>query len=155
MIDHGMSPEPRHRRVNRYTVLMEVRLPAVGRPYALINTDKRNRNGADAWIDAKGRLGGGGYSRQRLQAGRWHQIALSVDTAADARRYFLDGRLVLTQDAGGADGRHAIRSVFLLFADNSGRDSAIDVRRVAVFPRALSESEIEDLKRSDWACPKS
>jgi hypothetical protein len=153
MLDHGIPPDTGRRRVNRYTLVMEVRLPERGRNYALFNTNRKNRNGAEALIDDRGRLGHGNYSEAVLTAGEWHHVALSVDTIADERRYFLDGRQVFKQGAGRIDGRHALRSVVLAFADRRGRDSVIDVRRIGIFGQVLPESTIARLLAVNWACP--
>ena len=89
-----------------------------------------------------------------LRSGRWHQIALSVDTIAAVHNYYLDGRLVLEQSKVRTNKRDGLRSDFLLFVDDTGRDSPIDIRRIAIFPRVLSSPEIQYLRHTDWACLK-
>lgn len=149
-LDHGLKPGPTQKYVNHYTVVMDVRLPALGRRYALLNTSKSNANGADAWIDGGGRIGHHRFSDMRLQAGRWYRLALAADTVAGQRRYFVDGKLVLAQDAGGIDKRHSLNDVLLLFADDGGEGGALDIRRIAVYPGAFDATSAEAERRYGW-----
>jgi len=135
--------------VNDYTILMDIKVPAVGVYISLFQTDVTNTgNDGEAFVHPTGIVGVGdtGYSSTALVAGTWYRLAISV-SLGDHYSIYLDGTSILEAGALPVDGRFALFSSsngdgVLFFADNDGEDNLITVDRLAIFGRDLSEAEI-------------
>jgi len=159
-VDHGMAANGGGKDVNQYTVAMDIRLPKLGVNYALMNTNAHNENEGDFWINGLGQVGeGSAFSSEKLRAGQWYRIAFNADLKADQRKYFINGRLVLTQSGAQIDGRFAINSgvsappFFTLFADSKGDSPAIDVHQVALWNYTMPERAVLALGGPDVNIP--
>ncbi len=145
-IDHGIAANGGGTRVNRWTVLMDLRVPAFGGFNSLLQTTPANTDDGDLFLNSSGRLGIGtaGYSAVGLDVDRWYRLALVVD---NGNRYdvYLDGAPVLRGTAGVLDGRFALLSRLLLFADEDGERRPLDLSQLALFDRALSDAEVAAL----------
>ena len=69
--------------VNRFSLVMDVRIPQLGDWYALYQTNYANSNDADWFIHPNGRIGVGatGYSTYAMVPGEWYRLAISVSAA--------------------------------------------------------------------------
>ena len=145
-IDHGIAANGGGSCVNRWTVLMDLRVPAFGSFNSLLQTDLANTDDGDLFLNSSGRLGIGtaGYSAVGLDVDRWYRLALVVDNGS---RYdvYLDGEPVLRGAAGVLDGRFALLSRLLVFADDDGERQPLDLSQLALFDRALSDAEVAAL----------
>lgn len=147
IVDHGMHANGGGREVNQYSLVMDVNLPRTGQDYGLYNTSYNNADGnsAEAFIDDRDRIGQGDYSDFKFRSQEWYRVVIAVDIAANERKYYVDGKPVLTQEAGQRDGRHSIGAVggdsnplFCLFADGKGDREDMLVRSVVLYSYALS-----------------
>jgi len=137
--------------VNRFTLLMDVRVPELGPWYALHQTNWENANDGDWFIRPTGQVGVGdtGYSGQPVEPDRWVRLAISADLG-DHYDYYLDGHLLHTGGPQERDGRFAMYAAdaanqVLLFADDNGEDAPLDVALVALFDRDLEAAELAEL----------
>lgn len=157
IVDHGLRNNGGGKEVNQYSIVMDINLPGIGRNYGLYNTSATNAEGnpAEAFIDTNDRIGQGSYSQFKFKAGQWYRVAIAVDIAANERRYYVDGALVLTQQAGDLDGRHSIGAVggestplFTLLADGKGDREDILLKSVALYSYAISAEKIVKLGKA-------
>ncbi len=143
---HGISPNGGGSQVNQYTIIMDIKIPQSGIWYALYQTNSANSNDADWFINGDGHLGVGavGYSSAIFTKNEWYRVAISVSNGTKYN-YYIDGEKVLTGTPGDIDGRFALGSKVLFFADQNGEDNTIYVADIKIYSRDLSDTEIESL----------
>ena len=144
--DHGIPPNGGGVYVNQYSVVVDLRLPAIGVWYSLMQTNESNTNDGDWWISPGGAVGVGatGYSAELLQADTWYRLVLSVelgDGPGAHHDYYLDGLPVHRGMPQELDGRFCLDPTVLFLADQDGEDSELDVSSIWIFDRALSDGE--------------
>ena len=143
---HGISPNGGGKKVNSYTMMMDIRLPVSKEAYTLLQTDIKNKNDGDWQISEYGIMGvsASGYPPVVFIPGEWYRVAISV---LNGKRldYYIDGVKVLAGIVNPIDGRFSLESEILLFADNNGEDYSIDVADIKLFLRDLSDTEIEKM----------
>ncbi len=134
--------------VNRFTIVMDVRIPSVGQYYCLYQTNYGNGNDGDWFINPNGQVGitDTGYSEYTLVPGDWYRLAISVNLG-EHYDYYLDGQLLQIGGAQTFDGRFSLypaegSNQVLFFADNNGEDHALDVAQVVLFDRDLTASDM-------------
>jgi hypothetical protein len=146
--EHGLVPPGQGAKVNRFSLLIDYRLPAIGPWYCFYQTDQANQNDGDCFVRANdGAIGVGqtGYSTARSRAGLWQRLIVSVDNALGVYRIYLDGDLILNGAAQPVDGRFSLGSTVLLFADENGEDAPLDVSQVAIYDVSLSNADAAEL----------
>jgi hypothetical protein len=146
---HGIAANGGGSRVNNFSVMFDFKVSELGRYYSFIQTTLENNDDAEFFIRPAGNLGinGTGYSEQAATAGKWHRLVISA-SMGNAYLYYLDGTLIHTGNIGSAtvDSRWSwLPEGVLLFADEDGEDNDIDIANIAVWDRALSESEANAL----------
>ena len=143
---HGISPNGGGSMVNRYTIVMDIKLPTLGRWYAFYQTEPANTADGDWFINPSGNMGVGatGYTLCSLKDGDWYRIAISVYNGV-RHDYYIDGEKALSGNAGDVDGRFALESQVLFFADENNEDNELDVADIKIFSRDLSDAEIKEL----------
>ncbi len=150
IVDHGMDANGGGSQVNEYSIVMDIHLPtkpSSGHTYCMYQTNSANSNDGDWFINQYGEMGVGavGYTNYIFnRTDKWYRIAISVKNGVKYN-YYSDGVKLLEGTAGSIDGRFALGSKFLLFADQNGEDGPIDVADVKLYSRALSDGEIEAL----------
>ncbi len=142
-IEHGIEPNGGGAMVNSYTLMMDVKIPVDGLWYALMQTDTTNATDADWFISSKGKLGirATGYSDPTIFADKWYRIAVSVANG-NRHDYYVNGIKVKSGEPQDIDGRFALTSKLLLFADESAEDNELTVSDIKLFSRALTDEEI-------------
>jgi hypothetical protein len=137
--------------VNQFTIVMDVRIPALSNWYCLYQTNYQNINDGDWFINPTGQVGVGvtGYSEYTLQPNEWYRLAISVSLGVHYD-YYLDGQLLQIGGPQDYEGRFALypannANQVLFFADDNGEDGPIDVARVAIFDRDLSPAELDSM----------
>lgn len=145
-VTHGISPNGGGSQVNKYSVVMDIKIPLSQVWYALYQTNSSNTNDADWFINGDGHMGVGavGYTTQVFSTDEWYRIAISVSNG-DRYDYYIDGEKVLSGTPGSVDGRFALGSKVLFFADQNGEDNTIDVADIKIYSRDLSDSEVASL----------
>ena len=143
---HGISPNGGGSQVNKYTIIMDIKIPKQHVWYALYQTYSANTNDADWFINSDGKMGVGdvGYASTNFVENQWYRIAISVSNGS-RYDYYVDGKKVLTGTPGSIDGRFALGTKVLFFADQNGEDNTIDVADIKIYSRDLSDSEIQSL----------
>ena len=143
---HGISPNGGGSQVNQYSIVMDIKIPQSQIWYAFYQTNSANTNDADWFINADGHMGVGdvGYTTQVFAKEEWYRIAISVSNG-DRYDYYIDGEKVLTGTPGSIDGRFALGTKVLLFADQNGEDNTLAVADVKIYSRDLSDYEIGTL----------
>jgi hypothetical protein len=138
-------------KVNNYTMVFDVRIPAIGQPYSLFQTNPSNTDNADLFISPEGNIGSDeiGYSDTSLVPGDWYRIVITADLGNKFTVY-LDGDSVFSAGSTTADGALALdpynsQNKILFFADDNGEDGPVDVAYTGIYNRVLSNTEIEAL----------
>lgn len=145
---HGIAPNASGNFVNRYSILIDFRIPAIGPWYCFFQTNPANANDGDCFIQSgSGAIGVGqtGYSATPCQPGVWQRLVVAVDNSLGVYRIYLDGNLILAGSPQAVDGRFALDPTVLLFADENGEDATIDVARVALYDVCLPASDVAAL----------
>ncbi len=145
---HGIAPNGTGTLVNRYSLLMDFRIDALGPWYCFFQTNPDNANDGDCFIRAgDGGIGVGatGYSSVPSQVNLWQRLVVAVDNEHGIYRIYLDGESILNGSAQPVDGRFSLDPTLLLFADENGEDAPIDVARVAIYDACLSAAEVAAL----------
>ncbi|MBL7032936.1 MAG: fibronectin type III domain-containing protein [Candidatus Delongbacteria bacterium] len=134
--------------VNRFTIVMDVRIPSLGQYYCLYQTNWSNSNDGDWFINPGGQVGisDTGYSQYILNPGEWYRLAISVNLG-EHYDYYLDGQLLQIGGAQIFDGRFSLYPAegvnqVLFFADENGEDNALDVAQVVLFDRDLTATDL-------------
>ncbi|MCI0514310.1 T9SS type A sorting domain-containing protein [candidate division KSB1 bacterium] len=143
---HGIAPNGGGSFVNDYTLQIDFLIPALETWYTFFQTNAANSNDGDGFINKQGNIGvaATGYSSYAITTDEWYRLVISVNHGTHYR-YYLDGQLLLNGETQEIDGRFALESLLLLFADDDGDDGEIDVAEVAIWDYALSSSQIQAL----------
>jgi|GEM_PF-1119609 len=138
-------------RVNKYSLIVDFKIPQLGQWYSILQTDPTNSNAADLYVNDKGQIGSDliGWSKKSINAGEFYKLAVSADLG-NAYMLYLDGDTLLASKNHDADNDLSIvprsgADKFLLFADNAGKDGPITVSSVNLYNRNLSSGEIKSL----------
>jgi Purple acid Phosphatase, N-terminal domain/Calcineurin-like phosphoesterase/FlgD Ig-like domain len=137
--------------VNRFTLVMDIRIPQADLWYCLYQTNYSNNNDGDWFINQDGHVGVGdtGYSYDTITPGEWYRLAISV-SLGEHYDYYLDGQLLHNGGPQSIDGRFALypadgANQVLFFADENGEDNAIDVAGIWLYETDLAAQELADL----------
>lgn len=145
-VDHGIAPNGGGTTVNQWTLVMDIRVPALGAFNSLFQTNPANTDDGDCFLNAGGNVGVGlaGYSALPLKTGRWYRLVVAVD---NGHRYdvYLDGQNVLRGQSGVLDGRFALLSRLLVGADEDGERLELDLAALAIYGQALGDAEVAAL----------
>jgi len=125
---HGASPNGGGAKVNQYTLIYDVYYPggSDGTWRSLIQTTLANNDDADFFVNPDDGIGISSIYDGLVTAGAWHRIAFAFDLSGPGTHpvltKFIDGVKVAEQTDGlsAVDGRFALFSSALLFADNDG-----------------------------------
>ena len=145
-MNHGMRPNGSGEKVNEYTIQFDLKVPVAGAWKSLFQTDLSNTSDGDFFINTKENIGiqSAGYTSYAVIPNEWYRFVLTVKNGVQQISY-LDG--VAVNDGGSmpVDGRFALDSLLLLFADNDGEDAEIECSEIAIWDTALSAGEVAAL----------
>ncbi|MEN8192054.1 MAG: T9SS type A sorting domain-containing protein [Bacteroidota bacterium] len=143
---HGISPNGGGSFVNSYTIVMDVKIPSIGRYYALYQTEPANTGDGDWFINTGGGIGIGqtGYTPDKLKPDEWYRIAISVYNGV-RHDYYIDGIKMHSGNFGAVDGRFSLDTRVLFFADENEEDNSFDIADIKIFSRDLSDAEMSEL----------
>ncbi len=147
VVPHGIEPNVGGSRVNEFSIVMDIQIPATNKWYCMYQTDATNQVDGEWFISTSGTMGVGatGYTSYIYdRTDEWYRIAISVKNGTQYN-YYSDGVKRLTGIPGAIDGRFSFGPIFLLFADDNGEDNPINVADVKLYSKALSDAEIEAL----------
>ena len=140
---HRLAPNGGGALVNRYSLIMDVlfnqRSPGFT---ALMQTKSVNTDDADWFMNEPGGLGILGVYGGTATNEAWHRLILSVDTTLGVYRSYLDGVRVqqLTSDVT-VDGRFALSTTTLFFADNNQETSGGFINSLQLRSEPVTDSE--------------
>jgi hypothetical protein len=134
-------------QTNAWTLVMDVNFPTISGFTSLWQTDQVI-SGSDGDLFVRGNndgIGIGGSYHGTIAQDTWHRVAVAIQPSGTSYllEKYIDGALVGTTTSGTPlDGRHAVKNVLNLFADEDGETAAGFVNSVAYYSVALSANEI-------------
>ncbi len=146
-LNHGLSASGGGSNVNEFTFVFDVKIPIISPWYCFYQTDLANANDGECFVNTSGRIGVGptGYTSDALKKDEWYRIGVSVKNG-ERYNYYIDGFKSYTGRSRAIDGRFSFDlNGVLLFADENGEDSELDVADVKLFSKALTNQEMKDL----------
>jgi hypothetical protein len=149
------KPDSVPQRVNRWTIVIDFRIPSTGVWYGLHDSDNNGKAVAKDWdsfVRDSGPFGVGstGYSTYALTDTKgWYRLVMVADLGS-YYKYYLDGQLLHNCKNKAFDGRFSLDSPngsnqILFFGDNDGEDAAMEIADLALYNRPLSDKEIYDM----------
>jgi hypothetical protein len=145
-VTHGISGNGGGLLVNEYTLMADIKIPDNYSWRCVFQTTPANNNDGDCFIKPEGFIGTAatGYTEYGLIGAEWYRLVISVKNGSHYE-YYLDGQLVHAGTIQSIDGRFALDTVVLLFADDDGEDGDIVCAELAMWNYALSGAEVEAL----------
>ena len=145
--EHTIAPNGGGSYVNEWTFVVDFRYPAPGW-HCFFQTNQGNSNDGDCFVHTNtGALGVGstGYTGRYTMTNTWYRMVVTVDNGSFYRIY-VNGELWMDGTVQSIDGRFSLDPTVLLFADENGEDKEMHVSMVAMYDRALSGSDVSELK---------
>ncbi|MGE9270092.1 MAG: SUMF1/EgtB/PvdO family nonheme iron enzyme [Verrucomicrobiales bacterium] len=151
---HGISANGGGSAVNEYTLLFDVFSPAASRGSwrCFFQVSPGNGDDGEYFIRNNNNTMGTadlGYTSAGLDEASWKRVVIVADLTSF--RTYVDGELFHVHSDQSVDGRYALESEILLFADNNGENAAMNVSTFAMWGEALSENEVAGLGVVDSA----
>ena len=153
-LKHQILPNGGGNLVNEYSIQIDFKIESLGIWHCMYQTTLANNNDGDCFINTSGYIGVGatGYSSYAVKANEWYRLVVSVKNGTQYK-YYLDGQLLNNGTVQAIDGRFALDSLLLMFADEDGEDNNIIVSEIGIWDRALSAQEIANLAGFDHKIP--
>ncbi len=129
--------------VNKYSLLVDFRVPTTTDWKSFYQTNTANSNDGDFFMNNTANIGiaAVGYSPSSLIANQWYRLLISVDCGNEVS-YYIDGQKWVSGNPDVLNGRFSLDlNGVLLFADDNGEDGNMDISKVVLFDRALNASE--------------
>lgn len=135
--------------VNLYTVSYDLKMPAIGKQYSLLQTSPTNADSAEIVINKEGKIGSPytGFTSKPLVAGEWYRVTVAAELG-NKFVYYIDGDSVLNGGALPIDGRFSLSPAnvdgrVLFFAGAAGEANGMDIAHLSIYNRALSTTDIK------------
>lgn len=152
-VTHGIAPNGGGDSVNEYSVQIDFSVPEIGKWHAFIQTSPANDNDADLFTKSSDNTIGTaatGYSVNAVAADTWYRMVISVKNG-DFFNVYLNGELWLTGTPQDVDGRWALVSELLIFADDDGDDATINCSELGIWDVALTAGQASELGNATTA----
>lgn len=132
--------------VNTYSFVFDFKVSDISVWHSLLQTIPANNTDASVFIGRIGNIGisATGYCSQTIKPNAWNRAVIVVNNGSEFSIY-LNGVKGLDGYVQPIDGKYALQPTFLLCADNDGEDAEIDVARVMLYDKALTEDEAKSL----------
>jgi len=157
-LKHGISSNGGGIKVNEYTIMIDFKVASLDTWKCFFQTDISNTSDGDCFINKTGGtigVGATGYSSFSVTSNEWYRLTLSVKNGTQFH-YYIDGQLINNATVQSVDGRFALDSLLLMFADNDGEDGDIDCAEIAIWDTALSSANVAALGGySHYITPKT
>lgn len=142
-VRHGLTKTGTAAYVNKFSLVIDFRLPQLNKWYCFYQTDPGNANDGDAFVNKTGNVGVAqtGYSYYKIKPNEWYRLVISADLG-NRYNYYLDGQLLQDGGAQDLDGRFSLDSIFHFINDEDGENNLIDIAALGVFNKALSDNEV-------------
>ncbi|MDX2173697.1 MAG: hypothetical protein SFY56_11300 [Bacteroidota bacterium] len=151
-VTHGIPANGGGSYVNQYSILFDFRVSSIGAWRAFYQCNQNNTNDAELFVrNSDGMIGvtAVGYGAESVIPNVWHRLIISVNNGSFYKIY-LDGRVICNGATQSVDGRFSLDPSIYFLSDDNGEDGLIDVSTIALFDKALSQTEVESLGR--WTC---
>ncbi|MDP1676043.1 MAG: T9SS type A sorting domain-containing protein [Bacteroidota bacterium] len=144
---HGIIANGGGTLVNEYTLMIDFKVSSLDKWKCFFQTDISNTSDGECFINQTAATIGvaaTGYSSFSITANEWYRFTISVKNGTQFK-YYIDGQLINNGTVQAVDGRFALDSLLLMFADNDGEDDNIDCAEIAIWNSALSATDIATL----------
>ncbi len=150
VVPHGISPNGGGTKVNQYTLIMDLYMPAFDPAsgfQSLWQTDTSNNSDGDLYIRSPdGGIGISGKYDGAFTLNAWHRLAFTFDLTSSNLVKYIDGNLVGQQTlSAGVDGRWSLAPTAILFGDSDHESAPGWLSSVQVDNVALTASQIKAL----------
>lgn len=140
-------------KVNIYTLMFDIKISSVGPWYSMLQTGTTaSSDDGDIFIDPSGKVGIGaaGYSTKTILPDQWSRIVFvcNNNTTSGVWNIYIDGKQYVNLKGQGIDGRFSLpinSNPFYFFADDDNENSSLTCSAIAIWDRALSETEVATL----------
>lgn len=129
--------------ITSYTLLWHIRVANVTEYHALLQTYNNNDQDANIFINKSAQVGRGYNYGGQVKANTWHRIVFSVRDKTGT--VYLDGTPVAKMTG---DEWCIHRGFCLLFADENGEYTDIDVAQLAYWDRPLTTGEVKAMQHN-------
>jgi acid phosphatase type 7 len=131
---------------NKYSVMIDFKIPVTGKYYSLLQTNQNNSNDGDLFINPAGKIGVTAltYSNSVVLPNEWYRLVITADVGNEIKMY-IDGQLWNPGLPNTLNGRYALDPLLLLLADDNGEDNQMDVASIGVFNRNLTAAEVASI----------
>lgn len=145
-MNHNIYPNGGGAKVNEYSLQYDFKIPDFSNWHCFFQTNVANTDDGDLFINKSGNIGVAavGYSTYPIVAGEWYRLVVSVKNGSFFTIY-LDGKLMQSGNVQNIDGRFALESTLLIFADEDGEDGNIFCAELAIWDKALTAAEVTEL----------
>ncbi|HEY3372230.1 MAG TPA: LamG-like jellyroll fold domain-containing protein [Prolixibacteraceae bacterium] len=146
IMTHGIPDNGGGTALNEYSIQIDFSVPQTGIWHSFLQTDPDNASDADLFTNTTNAIGVAeiGYSAKGIAADTWYRMIISVRNG-EFFKVYIDGALWLDGAGKPVDGRFALQSSLLLFADNDGEDGTILCSELGIWDTALEEAQILEL----------
>lgn len=140
---HGIYGNGDGYMVNEYTLQIDFSVPEAGIWHAFFQTDPDNLSDADLFTNTSNAIGTAttSYSTRTIVGNTWYRMVVTVKNGYFFRVY-LDGELWLESAGQPVDGRFALSSDLLVFADDDVDDGLIYCSELAIWEVPLSAEQV-------------
>ncbi|HKX86207.1 MAG TPA: fibronectin type III domain-containing protein [Flavobacterium sp.] len=128
---------------NKYSVMIDFKVPSVGQYYSFMQTNQGNSNDGDLFVNPAGKIGVTAltYSNSAVLPNEWYRLVITADVGNEIKMY-IDGQLWNPGQPNSLNGRFSLDPLLLLLADDNGEDNQMDVASIGVFNRPLTAAEV-------------
>lgn len=144
--NHVKVTTPMAGGLKTYTLMYDVRVPALSLWYALLQTSEANSDDGDLFIQREGKLGVSQYTPNPIiEPGVWRRIVAVVDVSngASVCKYYVNGEFLFANGSSAIPTRMAISNYFWIFTDEDGEENDLDCGGFALWAGTmLSDADI-------------
>ncbi|HSO86924.1 MAG TPA: hypothetical protein VLQ91_10260, partial [Draconibacterium sp.] len=143
IMTHGIAANGGGTLVNEYSLQIDFSIPEAGIWHSFFQTDPTNAGDADLFAKDANTLGVGvvGYTAKGISAETWYRMIVTVKNG-EFFKIYVDGALWLEGAVQDIDGRFALLSTLLLFADENGEDGDIICSELGIWDVALDADQV-------------
>ncbi|MFN8209091.1 MAG: metallophosphoesterase [Bacteroidales bacterium] len=143
---HEIAPNGGGSKVNEYTLMFDFKVSSNDTWHSFFQTNINNADDGDFFINPSGNIGVAavGYSDYSVVPENWYRLIIAVDNGSRFSCY-IDGQLLMDGATQSVDGRFALDSLLLLFADENGEDAPLVCSELALWDTALTAEQAAEL----------
>jgi hypothetical protein len=143
---HGLGANGGGTKLNQYTMIFDVMFPSRPIGWAVLyQTTTANNDDGEWFVNPSQGLGISSVYGGVVADGTWNRLAVVVDGIAGTLTSFVNGTAVQQVGGPSVDGRWAIGSAVLLFADENQENSEVYVNSVQLRAEAMTTNDITAL----------